>query len=101
MTLKEDMEADLRETFLNTDDFAEPRIIAGKQVNCVLYPANGDSAHDDPFPVGDCLYILQAAASDLPKIRVHDTLRINQNIWTVDALRQDFGMTVATLRRKA
>jgi len=101
MTLKEDIEADLRETFLNPDEFAEPRIIAGKQVNCVLYPANGDTAHDDSFPVGDCLYILQAAAADLPKIRVNDTLRIDQQIWTVDAIRQDYGMTIATLRRKA
>lgn len=100
MTLQEDMEADLRDTFLNTDEFAEPRIIAGKPVNCVLYPAHGDAARDDSFPVGDCLYVLQAAARDLPKIRVHDTLRIGQQIWTVDALRQDAGMTVATLRRQ-
>lgn len=101
MTLKEDMEADLRETFMNVDEFAEPRLIAGKTVNCVLYPANGDTAPDDTFPVGDCLYILQAPAADLPKIRVNDTLRIDQQIWTVDAFRLDYGMAVATLRRKA
>lgn len=101
MTFKEEMERDISETFLNEEEFAEPHIVAGKQIVCVFYPSNGDSAKFDAFSTSDVIYTLQASASDLPKSKSGDRIVIDGQIWIINDRRRDFGMSILTLSRKA
>lgn len=98
MSLKDDMERDLESIFLNEDDFAEVRTVAGRKIKCVLYE-DSPTAGTDEMGVAVYRYTLQAKASDIPNVRAGDTLRIDGNIWAVIDYSNDFGMAVIKLSK--
>ncbi len=97
MSLKEDMERDLA-IFLNEEDFAETRTVAGRKIQCILYE---DKATDgtDEMGVAQYSYTLQARAADIPNLRAGDTLRVDGNIWAVIDISIDYGMAVIKMSR--
>jgi hypothetical protein len=100
MSLKDDMARDIRETFLNEDDFAETRTVAGRKIVCVLYEDAG-SAGVDGMNVSQSSYTLQAAAKDLPTLTVGDVLRIDGELWGIESFSIDYGMAVVKLTRNS
>lgn len=97
MSLKDDMARDLKDTFLNLNEFAETRLVAGKRIDCVMYEDGATPA--DEYGVSQTSYTLQAAAADMPRIKVGDTLTIDGQIWLVNAFRNDYGMAIVKLER--
>lgn len=100
MSLKDDIAKDLRETFLNLDDFAETRTVAGRRIDCVFYES-ASSSGDDAMGVSQHNYTLQAAEKDMPTLTVGDRLRIDGEIWTVESYSIDYGMAVVQLTRNS
>ena len=98
MSLKDDMARDIRETFLNEDDFAERRTVAGRRISCVFYEG-GSSSGDDEMGVSRHSYTLQAAESDLPSLNIGDRITIDGEIWWIESYSIDFGMAVLQLAR--
>lgn len=98
MSLKDDMARDLDEIFLNEDDFAEVRTVAGRKIKCVLYE-DAPTAGTDEMGVAQYSYTLQARADDIPNLRAGDTLRIDGNIWAVIDISNDFGMAVVKMSK--
>lgn len=100
MSLKDDMARDIRETFLNLDDFAESRTVAGRRIDCVFYESAGSSG-DDEMGVSRNSYTLQAAEADLPTLSVGDRLTIDGEIWYIESCNIDYGMAVVQLARNS
>ena len=98
MSLLDDMERDISETFLNEEEFAEERTVAGRKISCFLYE-NTPTAGMDEMGVATYGYTLQAKAGDIPSLRAGDSLRIDGNIWTVIDYSNDFGMAVVKLTK--
>lgn len=98
MSLKNDMARDIRETFLNLDDFAEKRTVAGRLIDCVFYESAGSTGTDE-MSVSQNSYILQASENDMPMLSVGDRITIDGEIWAVDSYSIDFGMVVVKLSR--
>lgn len=97
MSLKDDMTRDIHETFLNQDDFAEERTVAGRRITCVLYEAGSSSGSD--MGVIRHSYTLQAAEKDLPTLSEGDRLTIDGEIWTITSFAIDYGMAVVQLEK--
>lgn len=100
MSLKDDMMRDLEETFLNGDEFAEVRTVAGRKIACVFYEDKPTSGTDE-MGVAKYSYTLQAREKDIPKLQAGDTLRIDGAIWAVTDISKDFGMAVIKLSKNA
>ena len=98
MSLKDDMARDLEATFLNEDEFAETRTVAGRKIKCVLYE-NTPTAGTDEMGVAQYGYTLQARTADLPSLRAGDTLRVDGTIWMVIDISNDFGMSVVKMSK--
>ena len=98
MSLKGDMARDIQETFLNLDDFAETRTVAGRRIDCVLY-ATGGSSGTDEMAVSQSNYTLQAAEKDMPAHTVGDRLTIDGEIFIIQDSSTDYGMAVVQLSR--
>lgn len=98
MTLKEDLVRDIVETFLNTNDFAEVRTVAGRRISCVFYEEN-ESDGIDAMGTSQKSYILQAAEKELPRITVGDRIRIDGELWVIQNCSNDYGMAVLKLSR--
>lgn len=96
MSLKTDMARDLDEVFLNTEEFAEPRRVGGREIKCVFYETE-ESAAVDEYGRDVKSYTLQAKTADLPQMRVGDMLNIDTRAYTITNVRRDYGMTVAEL----
>lgn len=98
MSLKDDMVRDIHETFLNAEEFAETRTVAGRKIACVFYEEK-PTAGADEMGVAEYSYILQARETDIPKLQAGDTLRIDGQIWGVTDISKDFGMAVIKLTK--
>lgn len=99
MSLKDDMAADMSE-FFNIDEFAEPHVVAHKRILCVLYELNTSSRDDEGIIPQQ--WQMQAQRKDLPAVmRAGDTLNIDGVIWIIDAFKEEIGVGVATLTRRA
>ena len=92
MTLKADMARDIGAVFLNEDDFAETRRVGGKKIKCVFYEGS-ESTADDDYGRTYKLYTLHAETRALPPLRVGDTLVVDNKTYTVNNVREDYGMT--------
>lgn len=98
MSLKDDMLRDIDETFLNEDEFAETRTVAGRKIKCVLYEDSPTSGTDE-MGVAQYSYTLQAKAADIPTLRAGDTLRVDGTIWAVIDISTEFGMSIVKLSK--
>lgn len=98
MSLKDDMARDIQDTFLNGDEFAEQRTVAGRKIKCVFYE-NSPTAGTDEMGLAQYGYTLQCSAGDIPSLSAGDTLRIDGTIWMVTDYSNDFGMAVVNLSR--
>lgn len=92
MTLKADMARDIGGVFLNLDDFAETLRVGGKMIKCVFYEGS-DSTADDDYGRSYKLYTMHAETRALPPLRVGDTLVVDNKTYTVNNVREDYGMT--------
>ena len=97
MSLKDDMARDILETFLNMDDFAEERTVAGRKISCIFYETTSSSGSD--MGVIRHSYALQAAEKDLPELSPGDRLTIDGEIWTIESCAIDYGMAVVQLSK--
>jgi hypothetical protein len=96
MSLKDDMARDIEETFLDMDEFAEMRTVAGRRIACVFYET---SSSGDEMGVIRHYYTLQAAEKDMPMLSVGDRLTIDGEIWTIESCATDYGMAVVQLSK--
>lgn len=96
MTLKDDMARDIDGVFLNEEEFAEPRRVAGREIVCVFYETATAQADED-YGRSFKSYTLQAKSSDLPALRVGDALTVDGKAYTVANVRTDYGMTITEL----
>lgn len=92
MNLKADMARDIGGVFLNEDDFAETRRVGGKIIKCVFYEGS-ESTADEDYGRSYKLYTLHAETRTLPPLRVGDTLVVDNKTYTVNNVRDDYGMT--------
>lgn len=99
MSLKDDMAADMAE-FFNLEEFAESHVVAKKRIDCILYELNTNSRDDEGIIPQQ--WQLQAQRKDLPAVmRAGDTLNINGVIWIIDGVKDELGVAVLTLTRRA
>lgn len=99
MSLKDDMAADLAE-FFNLDEFAESHVVAKKRIDCILYELTTDSRDDEGIIPQQ--WQMQARRKDLPALlRAGDTLNIDGFIWIIDGFKDELGVAVVTLTRRA
>lgn len=96
MNLKDDMARDLDGLFLNVEEFAEPRRVAGKEIVCVFYETAAAQAEED-YSRSFKSYTLQAKSADLPALRVGDALTVDGKAYTVANVRTDYSMTIVEL----
>ncbi len=101
MILKADMERDIGATFLNEEEFAEVRNVAGLDILCVMYAeARADGV--DELGVEQVPHsILQARTDELPSVYAGQELRVDGTLWDVLDVREDYGMTSIRLNRRA
>lgn len=99
MSLKDDMQKDFA-VFFNSDEYAEMHVVAGKQTACVFYEQidNARGNHGE-YPQA---WQLQARKQDLPSVmRAGDTLTIDGKIWIINSVKDDLGVSVVNLTRRA
>lgn len=95
MSLKTDINADIRETFLNSGEFAEPRVVAGRVITCVFY-AGSDSNSDDAG-TAESTHVLHAETTDIPRTaKPGKQIIIDGKAFDVLSIRDDYG--IATLK---
>lgn len=97
MSLKDDMTRDILETFLDMDEFAEMRTVAGRKIPCVFYETSSGDGSD--MGVIRHSYALQAAENDLPTLSAGDRLTIDGEIWVIQSCSIDYGMAVVQLSK--
>lgn len=99
MSFKDDMAEDMSE-FFNLEEFGETHLVAKKQIPCVLYELNTNMPME-----GDIIpkpWHLQAERKNLPAVmRAGDSLNIDGSIWTIEGYKDELGVAVVTLSRRA
>lgn len=95
MSLKSDINADIRETFLNWGEFAESRVVSGRVIACVFY-AGSDSNGDD-MGTAESTHVLHAETSDIPRtVKQGKQIAIDGKVFDVLSICDDYG--IATLK---
>lgn len=96
MSLKTDINADIRETFLNEGEFAESRVVAGRVIKCVFYADADSNGADDGIAAS--YYLLYAETDDLPRtVKPGVQIAVDGKIYAVVSMRDDYGMSVLKL----
>lgn len=99
MSFKDDMVADM-DVFFDLEEYGESHLVAKKQIPCVLYELTTDSPNEGGI-IPKRLQ-LQAERKTLPAVmRAGDTLNIDGSIWTIESYKDELGVAVVTLSRRA
>ncbi len=99
MGFKDMLEDDLERTFTNLGEFAETRVIDGKEVpitidNDELKRRQGGQE----YAIEESATLFHCKSKDLPKRKPGQTLKVDGRICTIDDWKQDMGMTTVVLR---
>lgn len=100
----EQLEADVKDVFINADEFAEVHIVNGMDVPCILeglntrdmlIKANNTPAFDG---VNGMTRILHIKASDMPeRVVCGNVIEVDSEIYRVGNVTEDIGLLTVTL----
>ena len=101
MTLKDEIENDIYETFLNEEDFAELHVVEHKEILCMFDDDKlTDRQGSNELAVSDSTALLYAKSCDLPpRMPNGERIEIDGKIYTVDDWKENMGMSEIALKR--
>ena len=100
MTLKDEINNDINNAFLNVDDFAEKHFVEGKEILCVLDDeALKTRQGSAEIGIDESTLLLFANINDLPKKQKGGLLNVDHKIYMIDDWKVNFGMAEIVLHR--
>lgn len=100
MSLKDEIEKDINNTFLSLEEFAEIHLVEGKEILCVIDNDSLKSRQGSAeIGIDESTLLLFAKVSDLPKKKQGGLLNIDHKIYMIDDWKDNFGMAEIVLHR--
>ena len=100
MTFKDEIANDLKNVFLDIDEFAETHLVEGKEIKCVI---DNDSLKNRQVSaeigIDESTLLLFAQIEDLPKRQKGGLLNVDHKEYTIDDWKVNFGMAEIVLSR--
>ena len=101
MSLKDEIEQDIYNVFLNEEDFGEEHVVNFKKISCMFDDDRlTDRQGSNELAVSDSTALLFAKSSDLPTRQVSGSqLEIDGKNYVVDDWKENLGMAEIMLHR--
>ena len=100
MTLKDEINNDINNVFLNVDDFAEEHLVEGRKILCVLDDeALKTRQGSAEIGIDESTLLLFAKINDLPKKQVGGLLNVDHKEYIIDDWKVNFGIAEIALHR--
>ena len=100
MTFKDEIANDLKNVFLDIDEFAETHLVEGKEIKCVI---DNDSLKNRQgsaeIGIDESTLLLFAQVEDLPKRQKGGLLNVDHKEYMIDDWKVNFGMAEIVLSR--